>query len=173
MGVTMSNKDGKEMYDTEFCIVEYIVNKEFKHIPLEKQELLSAGYLGYYKAKAKFDEKYKSQLNTYASHYIRGEIKDLIRKEIRNSHQINYTDDEFFLENALVAEDNIETNVLNDELLDLIKGLNKQERTVIESYFINGISLRDIAKKLKVSPQYIGQLKERALEKLKILIESK
>lgn len=155
----------------KFCIVEYIVNKEFKHIPLPREELISAGHLGYYKAKKNFDDKHKAHLNTYASHYVRGEIKELIRLEIRNSDTHKYTEDDYFLEISLADPDDLEKTVLNEELLELFHVLNEKERLVIECYFFKGMSLKEISESLKVSSQYIGQLKDQGLNKLKNAID--
>lgn len=156
------------MNEKDIGLVRAIVLSHYKHVPLDIDDMISAGCIGFLKAKEKFDEQYKVQLNTYASHYIRGEITDLIDKEVRHASRYTTLDPEVIKDRNITDDstmfDKIDVDLINKYLVRL----KPREREVIISYYLRDVNLEDIAHKLGVSHQRVAQIRDEGMKKLKV-----
>lgn len=74
---------GNELVKKYIPLVNIIVEKIYKKLPtsVQKEELVSLGYIGLYEALKKFNPNLNLKFETYASFRIRGSILDGLRKE--------------------------------------------------------------------------------------------
>lgn len=136
------------------------------HYP--NQDIMQQAILGLYEASKRFDKSKGVIFSTYATHYIRGYIKQVgrtKRDKIYNRHyRLNSRDVNYVLEtyNDIDNEDQVNT---------LISCLNDRELKIINfRYGLNGCmtcSLDEIGKMMNLSRERIRQIEQIALEKMR------
>lgn len=151
------------------------------------EDLISEGNFGLFKAIEKFDLAKDIRFSTYAIHWIKFYIKDIIKNhyatrvievsdEILNSNiktnNHNEDDDVVLVRDSISSEDIQETtNDLNDRLMALTNLLEPRERTIVRSYY--GLigdrpkTLEEIGEELDLSKERIRQLRDKSLAFLK------
>ena len=76
------------------------------------------------------------------------------------------------LDQNIYSIDGTET-LLNKKIIEFaLKKLSEPDKTVVYSYYMEGVQRKDIAKKLKISPTQVSRILKRALNKLYIIIEN-
>ncbi|MCY6485414.1 sigma-70 family RNA polymerase sigma factor [Clostridium aestuarii] len=161
----------------------YIINK-YKYLVLKKagqyhipgyeyEDLVQHGYLSIIKA----IHMYKLGSNSYNGYFIntistnfaallKGTIKHL--REIPNENIINNNKEyELTIEDQLIAYEEIK------ELYDAMDSLQPIEREILNRYYINNESFREIACDIEYSYNRITYLRTRAINKLRKIIKRK
>ena len=152
------------------------------------EDLIAEGNLGLFKAIEKFDLAQEIRFATYAIHWIKFYIKDLIKnhyatrvlevsEEVLNSNiKANHLDDEddvVLMRDCLPMEDSqVTINETKNELMMLTNLLKPREKQIVRSYY--GLvgdrpkTLEEIGDELELSKERIRQLRDESLEFLKV-----
>ena len=147
-------------------------------------ELISEGNMGLFKALEKYDLNSGIKFITYAVYWIRLYVYNLItEKNKQNNTELDFGDN-----NDLVVQEKITDNLnsftfdeglVNEDnefkkkrmIEDLMKVLNKREKSVVESYFgLNNekeMDLSEMSEKMGVSIERVRQIKKSALRKMR------
>lgn len=139
---------------------------------IDIEDIKSAAYLGLVEAASKFDFDLGVSFSTFAYRRIFGAIHDHLRKdgfgkrgEYLTSHSLNdRQEDGSCMQDSMKAkEDNN-----RDEFLDLISvDLDNQAKEVIQYYFIDEYSMKEVGEKFGVSESRISQLIKSYKEKIR------
>ena len=139
----------------------------------DKEDLLQEGWLGFFRALRKFDEKQSDNFKQYAILLIEREMIDAIRRANSNKNQVLSTS--VFIDNddILSSEETIEDEVFyyetyKDIFKEMKKTLSEKEQKVLE-YYLEGYNYVDISKILKSTPKSIDNTLTRIKNKLKNL----
>lgn len=101
----------------------------------------------------------------FASLSIRGAMLDELKKEGRFSTHVTQTED--VLLDHLVDQEEQPIAEWSDRVLLAFEKLNDQERSLIQWFFIEGLTQAECAKKAKISVSGIKKRRERMLLKLR------
>ena len=154
---------------------KYLILKEASryHIPgYELEDLIQHGYLSVIKAIAMY-KLGSNSFNGYCINSIRMNYKALLKGEIKHFREVPNNDMldfdssgnyEFTLEDEVIAYDEVKKLYLALDTLDPL------ERTVIEGYYLLGLTLGEIACDSDKSYYQYTRIKKKALEKLKDLM---
>lgn len=146
--------------------------KQERGLPIDLKEIYSVAMLALVKAANTYDNG-KSGFKTHAWRRIRGDIEDFARKEYRRNNGTNknfiiHIEDlnPFSYKKLSLCTDGTEKRVINKELVDMfMAGLSKRESIIMQQYFGEGYTLREIAKHLNLSGERIRQIKHRMIKK--------
>lgn len=99
---------------------------------------------------------------------------ELIKNMISLDQNIYSTDGTETLLDRIQSEDNNwEETYENKKIIEFaLKKLSEPDKTVVYSYYMEGVQRKDIADKLKISPTQVSRILKRALNKLYIIIEN-
>src|SRR5574344_2806779 len=152
----------------------------------KREDYIDICYIGYVKALKKYDSS-KSKPATYFYKCIENEILQSLRKENAQKRQheessMDYVYDDhghdlndIISDNIKIEEDYIKKEQQQELFISLNK-LNNKEKIVIKYYFgINCDKLKqdEIAKMFGVTQAQISRIKNRALEKLKEILNER
>lgn len=165
-------------------LVHFVVHKMHSY-SMTYDDMLQEGIIGLIKAQDTYDSTKGYEFSTYAIKVIKLHLyraisqqqniiripayfKDEYKQPI--SYEIDVYEDLKLFE-TLATDYNLEEHVLNkiesEHLYKTINKLKPKEKYVIINHYFNDKSLVEISKELKVSNQYIGELRNNALRKLK------
>lgn len=174
-------------------LVHYVIHKtNFNQNEIfDRRDYFQFGIEGLSEAIDRFDPDYGTKFETYAIQRIRGKIYDELRKytpkfEMACEHDgiisagstnlsLNHTvieDEGMQLYEMLPGEFDIpdhllEKNELKDKLIDLIKGLNERDRTILSLYYYEELNYQDISKLLHITVSRVSQLHSKIIKSLK------
>ncbi|NLC16704.1 MAG: RNA polymerase sporulation sigma factor SigK [Clostridiales bacterium] len=164
-------------------LVAHIV-KKFNNAA-EVDDMISVGSIGLIKAINTYSQEKGTQLATYAAKCIENEILMYIRANKkhrtnlsladtvgidREGNEITLMDLLFVKEDSVV--DQVETNILLDKIMDIIKKvLDEREYTIIKLRYSLGeqksLTQREVASILGISRSYISRIEKKALAKVR------
>ena len=122
------------------------------------------GRIGLWQAWTRYDED-RGHFAPYASQSIRGAMLDELKKETRFTERVTQTED-ILLEGLLEQEEQI-LHEWSDRLTLAFEQLTKNERQLIQWFFIEGLTQAECAEKAKISVAGIKKRRERMLVKLR------
>ena len=71
-----------------------------------------------------------------------------------------------------MPEEQLEQRELREKLIEGIQTLRENEQTVLSLYYEKGLNMRGIAQVLDVSEPRVSQIHSRALQKLRVYLQS-
>ncbi len=173
-------EEQRKMVENSLPIVGFIVKKHFpkKKFPkfISRDDILAAGYLGLVKAAKDYDEMFGVKFITYASHRIRGEILDELRKQdwlTRRSREMHpdfkvisiepnvYTSNLEGPERKAIIKDLIE------KLGNMINELPLLDREILQLHYLDGVPMKELARRRGLSLSWISRRRKQAREKLR------
>lgn len=129
-------------------LIRYIINKYFKEVPIEEEELFSIGMIGLIKSVDTFNLTKKTKFPTYASKCIYNEILMFLKKEQKHTLDISMEssttylkdDEELLLKNTIKDErinipEEYEAKEEYELIRDLIELLPERDKQIIKLYF--------------------------------------
>lgn len=136
------------------------------------------GILGIYQAIKTYDESYNTKFMTHLYFHIEAKIRKYIDKEryrvpqhviesIKKGEQerLYFSGIENLeIEDENTGNENLENKVLVEKLLNCC---TRQEKEVLNLLFFEGYSGQAVAEKLRMSRQWVYNIKHRAFEKIK------
>lgn len=138
----------KTVAEHNIKLVLMIVNKNFKTVEWDKNELISIGNIGLIKAIKSFDKEKNVQFSTYASKCISNEILMFLRKLKKNKYVDsldrpirNGKDDniDIKLEDTIIGDTDIEADYDKLETYEIIReivsNLPPRDKKIITLYF--------------------------------------
>lgn len=150
----------------------------------KREDYIDICYIGYTKALKKYDSN-KSKPTTYIYKCIENELLQCLRKENaikrqREELSTNYIYDEtgHNLEDLIRNDVDIENDFIkkeqNNQLCEAIKKLSKKEQYIIKYYFglnCDEKTQNELAEVFNISQSQVSKIKNRALEKIRGMIE--
>ena len=149
------------------------------HLYHKLEDYLDVGLIGLCKAAQTFNLENGSKFSTYACICIRNNILMEIRNEKRqcDAYAISFSsiigsskDKDLTLEDTL-SDYELENDILNkEELISLIMSiekLNEEDKTIIDLYFYQNKTQKQIAQILKMSQANVSRRIQRALNNLR------
>lgn len=122
------------------------------------------GRIGLWQAWTRYDEE-RGHFAPYASRSIRGAMLDELKKEIRFTDHVTQTED--ILLEGLVEQEGQVLYEWSDHLTLAFEQLTRNERQLIQWFFIEGLTQAECAKKASISVAGIKKRRERMLVKLR------
>ncbi len=184
----MRNKELRIMSEREKLITEnmgYVVTlaRQYKSDILSTDDLVSEGVIGMMKAAEKYDAQRGKPFVTFAAPFIRKSIESAIARtetatDVRSTDEslpigshnnytlLNVLEDK----DAPKADQIVEENTLNDDLVGCIDVLNEREREVVSRYYgLKGWhqTMAEIAEDMELKRERVRQIRDQALRKLK------
>lgn len=163
-------------------LVAHIIKKYYSSVR-DQDDLISIGTIGLIKAVGTFDYTKGIRLATYASRCIENEILMHFRSNRKTAQDVSISDPidtdkdghPLTLIDVIATDDTIIDDLdlkINAEKLYryMQEALDDREREIIEwRYGLvgNGLTQREVAKKLNISRSYVSRIEKKALEKLK------
>ena len=163
----------------------YVVTlaRQYRSDILSTDDLVSEGVIGMMKAAEKYDASRGKPFVTFAAPFIRKSIENAIARtetatDVRSTDEslpigshnnytlLNVLEDK----DAPKADQIVEENALNDDLLGCIDVLNDREREVVSRYYgLKGWrqTMAEIAEDMDLKRERVRQIREQALRKLK------
>ncbi|WP_147534516.1 sigma-70 family RNA polymerase sigma factor [Bacillus marasmi] len=133
------------------------------HIYKNKEEFFQIGLIGLWEAHSRFNSEKGSFLN-YAYTYIKGLFLTELIKQNKASECLDFPDDIFW---GNLASPKKEEVTVSSYLADLCLPLTAQERIWVHYTCREGLSIKEIAKKEKVSMSAVKNWRKQAREKLR------
>ena len=178
----------EKLLEHNIRLVVYQVQKRFKTVDYDKNELVSIGSIGLLKAIKTFDLSKNNEFATYAAHCIDNEILMFLRKIKKHKH-VESTDKVISrdkegkalkIEDILADDVDIIEEYLNKEaytaINKIVKALPEREREIIMLHFgfYDGkiYTQQEIAAKFSLSQSYISRLITKIVKKIAIQLES-
>lgn len=163
-------------------LVAHIIKKYYSTVR-DQEDLISIGTIGLIKAVNTFDYTKGIRLATYASRCIENEILMYFRSGKKSAQDISFSDpintdkdgNPLTLIDVIAKEDTIiedlDLKINAEKLYGYMKeSLDPRERDIIQwRYGLvgDGMTQREVAKKLNISRSYVSRIEKKALEKLK------
>ena len=143
-------------------------------VGMEINDLISYGMEGLQQANNKFDPTRGIQFTTYAEHRIIGAMLDGIRNQwsavnCRRGGEVFFS--ELTNDEPDPRSDDPDTDILIDEIFQIVETLPKFEAEVIKSVFFDGLTQRATAKALLCSPAWVSVVKIRAIDRIKLRLK--
>lgn len=171
-----------ELIEHNLRLVAHIIKKYYSAVR-DQDDLISIGTIGLIKAVNTFDYTKGIRLATYASRCIENEILMHFRAGKKSAQDVSFSDpidtdkdgNPLTLMDVIAEDDHIVENLelkVNAERLHryIVEVLEPREREIIEwRYGLvgDGLTQREVAKKLDISRSYVSRIEKKALEKLK------
>jgi len=162
-------------------LVAHLV-KKFDGTGEDGDDLISIGTIGLIKGINTFDPNKGTKLATYAARCIENEILMHLRSLKKSRGEVSIYDpigmdkegNEISLIDVLGSNEDISIKVENESeqkaLLELVKKLNRREKTVLQLRYglMNSPkrTQREIAKALEISRSYVSRIEKKAIQKL-------
>ena len=97
---------------------------------------------------------------------------DLLKKENRYSDTVEFSEVEETYEGYDTSNGRpFDTYVFNTVLLAALNQLTEKEQRTLVLFFGQNLSLTEIAKRDHISPQAVSKTKQRALDKMRLIME--
>ncbi len=159
-------------------IVEYIVRHEVIKskcvVELEYDDLYQTGCIALCRAAATYDGRVK--FITYASKVIRNAMIDYLRKIPTANISLDapiYDEDNYCLKDSLASDENIETNIMQNNIYDILSESKKAYSGVVLKgieaieFKLKGYSGAEIAELYGVKCNHVSAWISKAVKKLK------
>lgn len=127
------------------------------------EEIQSIAYFGLVDAASRYRTE-KGKFSSFAFIRITGEIKDFIKKNIKKSVEISIQDEEIEAKNSCDVEN-------RDFIFFLTKSLNPIAKRIINLYYIENKSMKEIGVILNLSEGRVSQMHKQYLGQIKICYE--
>lgn len=149
----MTTTERTQMIINFLPLANSIAAKKKKSLPnfIDIEELKSVAYLGLVDAANKFDVKKSPSFAAYAKIRIFGEIQDYLRNQCRFNNQ---TCTEHFDLDLLNKRDEENSYEFFEEIL---KNLDETDKIIVDLYYVQELSLKEIGEKLNLSQSRISQ----------------
>ena len=149
-------------------IAEKIAWRQPSYIELD--DLIQEGAPGLIKAVEEYDENRGTKFNTHAFIRIRRAIFESLRK-IYQFYKFRDRQAEASLTDALEVDntsivDELQKKELYESMTYLMKGLTREELSVIKRYYFENKTLKEIGKIMDISPQAVQQKRDKILRTL-------
>ncbi len=171
-----------ELIEHNLRLVAHIIKKYYSAVR-DQDDLISIGTIGLIKAVNTFDYTKGIRLATYASRCIENEVLMHFRAGKKSAQDVSFSDpidtdkdgNPLTLMDVIAEDDHIVEDLelkVNAERLHRYIGevLDPREREIIEwRYGLvgDGLTQREVARKLDISRSYVSRIEKKALEKLK------
>ena len=165
--MSWTNIDNKEKIVEQYIpLVKYIASRIMigRSTYIEYEDLVSYGMIGLMDAISKFDPDKGIKFSSYASIRIKGEMIDQIRKARPISKGAM---DKLAKYNEAIDEDKEKVEIL----AECIEKLKEKDRTILNLYYYEGLTLKEIGKVLEVSESRVCQLHSRAIKNLRVMLQ--
>ncbi|MCM8771563.1 MAG: sigma-70 family RNA polymerase sigma factor [Candidatus Omnitrophica bacterium] len=130
------------------------------NLGIEKEDLFQEGCLGLIEARKNYKDNMKVPFSKYAYFWIKKNIIQSIENFKRQKRKPGFSQIKFKNYSLNHDFDNKFT-VLN------LTGLLEIEKLIIEKFFIEGKTIKEISKEIGISKEKTKQIKQRAIRKLK------
>ena len=185
---TSKDKAAREtLINGNMRLVVWVINKHFKFLPYDKNDLLSVGALGLIKAVDAFNPTKNIKFASFATRCIYNDILMYHRKFKKTLNDVSfetpiYTNskgEEFLMEDILPDDSALTIDQCNDKLdnmaqIEQIKkqlaNLPEKERNVIIEKFLKSKALStdsEVAEALNLGRTNVCRLKNKAIKKIK------
>jgi len=171
----------------------YMVVKRFKNYGIDFLDLVQAGNEGLIIASRKYDPKRPSKFSTMAVWWIKKHVMKIVleRQLVHVPYQVQWDEVRRIQEDRkvcaktgkrpVVKRNNFETCEYDDsthagsqddtgmfirQLIEM-SSLTDSEKDIIDKFYTNDVSFRDIAERRKISKQRVCALHKRALSKMR------
>ncbi len=138
---------------------------------IDCDELVSWGYIGYLKAKDRYDSSLGFKLSTYAQWWIRAEIKSQLMKQLKLKYRNNveYSDTVNYLpDHSNCHQPHVISHDNYLDIVKLMKVLTKRERKYLKMYFFDGMSEQEIGTNTRYSKQNIDVITDKSIYKMRV-----
>jgi RNA polymerase sigma factor (sigma-70 family) len=163
----------KPLYNIE-GIIKYHVNSVIRFSPLSRTELFQIGYIGYLTATRKHDPEVGNMTLDYVGGYIKAAMMKAIKSEYKESYNTLQVEDKEVLENNTAEIEQNPTAVSQiQKIKSVLPFLPEIERKIVyDTYLATKTKiLKELSAELNISKQRIHQIKTRAINKIRILIQ--
>lgn len=142
-------------------LTNFIYSKYFTRYSRFRDDLISCGYMGFYKALQKYDDGRGVKFSTYASNSIINEMRFFLRKELKH-----YKDrvDDIDTVHEIVGQE------LSTPFAELEISLKAEDRDILKSLY-DGYNMQEIAKMQGISKQAVSKKIKRIKQKHEVLQE--
>lgn len=166
-------------------LIVYIVNSKFNISGIDREDYYQTGVFGVIRAIDKFDFDRNVMFSTFAAKCIFNVLYEFACQNNKNNKVISLnvkanlnSDSNEELMNILMSDEDIESDFIDRETINLVRGAiekipNEIDKKIIKMYYgINHkrIGQREIAKIFKCSPQNISLRHSRGMNSLKEII---
>ncbi len=127
-----------------------------------EEDLFQEGCIGLIEAKKRYKPELNVPFQSYANFWIKKQILEAIKDYKRQKIHSNFENIDFLYQ----VKENYSTTD-NYLPIDEINEIKELERKILEKFFIEGKSLNEISKELKIPREKVGQIKNKSLMKLK------
>jgi len=138
---------------------------------LRKLDTLSRGDRKLVKQIDKIIQEYMSKYNHEPSDEYLSEVLDVDIEKIKHARVANEIYSVMPIEDQLNYFENIEKKIEEEELIESIKKvletLNEKEQLVIQLYYFEELSLKEIAEILEVSESRVSQIHKKVIQKIR------
>ena len=169
-------------------LVAHVMKKYYAQTS-DQEDLISIGTIGLIKGISTFDVSKGARLATYAARCIENEILMHFRSQRKSSQDVSLSDfietgsdgAELSLMEVISSDDNLLEAISTKESIMQVRRaiddcLTDQERQVIQLRYglIGGAPCRqrEVAQKTGISRSYVSRIEKKALEKLRISLET-
>lgn len=182
----------KEIIVNYIKLVHYVIHHSKFVMPdiLDERDYFQFGIEGLSEAIDRFDPDYGTKFETYAIQRIRGKIIDELRKiqiknrkaQSENHPPVYYSnvsltstvdgDDGYMLyevipENSEKPDATTEKNEAKDKLVEALKEMDERDRLIINLYYYEDLTYKEIAKLLNITVSRVSQVHSRIIKLLK------
>lgn len=157
-------KNTEELIIKNMLLADKLAYQKKKNLPkfVDIEDLKSAAYFGLVEAANRFQPELGVKFSTFAYIRIFGAIHDYLRENYKiNKKFIIFSLEEDLKFNNIIFKDIIQSKkyVEHTESLELLTfGVEKQIKKIIQYYFIDGYSMKEVGSKLNLSESRICQL---------------
>ncbi len=147
-------------------LIEYItplIKKKIRHyFGYIDDDLLQTGYVRSIELIDNYDTNRNVLFMGYMKRMLGCYFFDEKRKQGKKAESVEYNEE--------YMEPETELGYFDIELKDLLKGLPKKERYIVQRHIIERGLLKSVAKELDISYVYAKELKRNAIKKLRLLL---
>jgi len=136
------------------------IARRYKNKGVEIEDLIQEGFIGVIEAENRYREELNVPFFKYALYWIKKKMVEAIIKNSKQKIHVN-------LATIEIIEKNRRENEFLDERKVNLENLLEIERLILEKLFIEGKSLMEISKELKISREKVRQIKQKAIMRLK------
>jgi RNA polymerase sigma factor (sigma-70 family) len=122
----------------------------YRQFGADFSDLAQEGFIGLLEAKDRFDSSKGYKFLTYAGHYVKKRMRDLLNK----NNKIKTTNNEdcfFYLSDKRTPLSELKIKDNNEHIIKLVSDLPKHEKELIYDRFFVGMTLKELEKKYGVS----------------------